>query len=396
MEESGKGDEMSVFQIKFNEFVEDLFGALPEYTQQIQGAKDLSEKARIERFQEEVKVGNTLGGGDDFNKNPGRILPGVEIADSVWSTLSDNTKKAIWEHVRIVSICCFMEAGFGSGLGEGEGQGEDGDKPIWMEEAMKDMKQKLESADFQNIIKKFMTFFKPTGTEGTETSGETGATDATGGSGAADTTMPPGLEGIFANGFPKIPEKFMKGHIARLAQEIVKEITPEDLGISKEMIAECEKNPAKAFDILFSVVGNNPGVLQKTIQKIGKRLQQKVMSGSIRPQEIAHEAEELMKEFAGNSSFVEMMGGLKSAFGFEDMDLARQTGREGSARLSLVKDRLRKKASEKEAKKAGTSTLVSTAAAVAESDAIAAMLIQEESVKPKNEIKKKSGKGGKK
>ena len=93
--------------------LEDLLGALPEYATQIQLAKGLDSKVRLNRFQEEIKVGNTLGTDDtDFNKNPGRVLPGVEIADNVWTTLSDNTKKAIWEYVRILSICCFMEAGF--------------------------------------------------------------------------------------------------------------------------------------------------------------------------------------------------------------------------------------------------------------------------------------------
>jgi hypothetical protein len=43
------------------------------------------------------------------------------------------------------------------------------------------------------------------------------------------------------------------------------------------------------------------------------------------------------------------MESLKTAFGFEDMDMAKAAGKEGSARLSLVKERLRKKL---EAKKA--------------------------------------------
>jgi hypothetical protein len=64
--------------------------------------------------------------------------------------------------------------------------------------------------------------------------------------------------------------------MAKLAQEIVKDITPEELGISPEMIAECEKTPSRAFDILFQVFTNNPTIIQKTVQKIGKRLQQKI------------------------------------------------------------------------------------------------------------------------
>jgi hypothetical protein len=378
MEESAT--ETSVFQTKYNEFVEDLLGALPEYTAQIQIAKALDEKTRLARFQEEVKVGNTLGSSEEADnaKNPGRVLPGVEITDAVWASLSENTRKAIWEYVRIISICCFMEAGFS-----------EGSKPAWMDDAMKDMKEKLESVDFQNIIKKFMTFFK--GAEGKE--------GATGGAGGLPEGMPAGFEKLFESGFPKIPEKFLKGHMAKLAQEIVKDITPEDLGISAEMIGECEKNPSRAFDILFQVFGNNPGIIQKTVQRIGKRLQQKIMSGAIRPQEIAREAEELMKEFAENSSFVDMMDGIKSAFGFQDMDLARAAGRESSARLSMVKDRLKKKASEKEAKKAAAAASLVPVSAIAQAQAeaaLASLLKEEEESKKKSQKKKPAGNGGKK
>jgi hypothetical protein len=149
---------------------------------------------------------------------------------------------------------------------------------------------------------------------------------------------------------PKLPEKFLKGQLAKLAEEIVKDIKPEDLGLSPELIAECETSPSRAFELLIQMFTKNPAAIQNTIKKIGKRLQQKIQSGAIRPQEIAKEAEELMKEFSGNSEFVDMMGSFKSAFGFEDMDTARAAGKEGSARLSMVKERLRKKL---EARKAG-------------------------------------------
>jgi hypothetical protein len=337
-------DHANTFQAKYNEFVEDVLGALPEYTAQITVAKGLEPDVRLKRFQEEVKVNNTFGSvsGEDSTENPGAILPGVVVEDTVWRSLSENTKKAIWEHLRIVSICCFMEVGFS-----------DGEKPAWMsgimDDAMKEMSKKLEGLDFQDLIKKFMGFFKSNKDDTNATAAGAGA-----GAGAAAEDLPKGLEGIFENGFPKIPEKFLKGHMAKLAQEIVKDITPEDLGISGEMIAECEKNPSRAFDILFSVFGNNPAIIQNTIQKIGKRLQQKIASGAIRPQEIAREAEELMKEFANNTSFVDMLSGLKGAFGFEDMDLARQAGKEGSARLSIARERLRKKLDKKKQAQAQT------------------------------------------
>jgi len=314
--------EESVFQIKYNEFVEDLMGAVPEYSVQIQAAKGLSTEERAKRFQVEVKI-NGNESGKNNKVNPGIVLPGVTITDSVWTSLSENTQNAIWEYLRILSICMFMESGF-------TGSGPE-DKPEWLEDAMNEMKDKLKNVDFEGMLKKFMTFFKPS--ESGSGSAEGDATDASGSS--------------FFSKMPKLPEKFLKGHLAKLAEELVKDIKPEDLGMSPELMAECEKSPSRAFDILLNVFTNNPNIIQNTVQKIGKRLQQKIMSGAIRPQEIAREAEELMKEFVGNSSFVDMMGNLKSAFGFEDMDLARSAGREGSARLSMARDRLRKKLEKK-------------------------------------------------
>ena len=339
--ETNEAKDGSVFQKKYDEFVDDLLGALPEYKKEIQAAKDLDSKERLTRFQAEVKISNTMSGGDseEYKKNPNTILPSVVISNEVWAALSVQTKKAIWEHVRVLSICCFMEAGFGD------------DKPKWMEDAMaaamEDMKKKFESADFQSMIKKFMNMMKP-GKSGSDKSGSD-KSDKDEDEKDAKTSGLPNLDDMFKNGFPKLPEKFMKGHMARLAQEMVKDITPEDLGISAEMMKDCEKDPSRAINIMFSTFTNNPGVIQKIIAKIGNRLQQKVMSGAINPQEIAKEAEELMKEFSGNSSFVDMMGGIKSAFGFEDMDSARKMGKEGSARLATARDRLRQKLEKKKA-----------------------------------------------
>lgn len=342
----------STFQTKYDEFVDDLFGALPEYTVQITAAKNVEASKRLSQFQESVKIGL-----DDSVKNPGTILPGVVVSDTVWETLSENTRKKICEYLRILTICGMME--------------NVGSKPEWMDDAMNDIKKKLGDMDLEKIMKKFMEFMKPG--DGTDC-----------GKDNFD------FKNMFENGFPKIPEKFMKGHMAKLAQEIVKDITPDDLGITKEMMDDCEKNPSRAFDILFQVFGKNPEILQKTVQKIGKRLQHKITSGAIKPQEIAREAEELMKEFSENASFVDMLGGLKKAFGFEDMDLARQAGKEGSARLSIVKDRLKKKASEKEARKAmsvsGSTSTVSNSIEEAKADAIMAALIKEEN-KPKRKNK---------
>jgi hypothetical protein len=328
--------EVSIFQSKYNEFVDELEQTFPEYSSQCKKSKSLDESTRLQRFMTEVNSVHSFQSNSDVNtsKNPGIVLPEIVLTDDVWNTLSDQSRGAIWEYLRILSLCSFLESGFS----------DDSTPPTWMNDMMNEMKQKLESVDFENLLKKFMTFFKST----ESSSGDEKDEETKGGL--------PNFENLFEKGFPKLPEKFLKGHLARLAQEIVKDITPEDLGIRPDMMEECEKDPSRAFNILFSTFTNDPTLIQRTISKIGKRLQQKIASGSIRPQEIAREAEELMKEFSSNSSFVEMMEGIKSAFGFEDMDLARKAGKESSARLSLVRDRLRKKLEKNKAATAASSS----------------------------------------
>jgi len=318
-------DAPSVFQTKYDEFAKELLDTFPELTTAIQAAVALTPAQRLTQFQAQVKVVGLTP-----TANPGTLLPGVVLTESVWAELSETNQKALWEYVRLLSMCCFLE-GFGS---EGGSEGA-GDKS-WMNDVMGSWKDKLGSMDFAGLFSKFSNIF---GSAATDASGNpTDASGAAAGAGAGGFKM------------PKLPEKFLKGQLAKLAEEIVKDIKPEDLGLSPELIAECESSPSRAFELLIQMFTKNPAAIQNTIKKIGKRLQQKIQSGAIRPQEIAKEAEELMKEFAGNSEFVDMMGSFKSAFGFEDMDTARAAGKEGSARLSLVKERLRKKL---EARKAG-------------------------------------------
>jgi len=300
-------DTASVFQTKYDEFAKELLETFPELATAIQAALALTPLERLQQFQASVKV--TPAATDPI----GAVLPGVVLDPATWASLSSSNQTVIWEYVRLLSMCCFLE-GFGTSDSK-DGKG-------WMDEVMGNWKEKLGKVDFEGLLKKFSGMFS----FGDEK-------DASG------------------NGFkmPKLPERFLKGQLAKLAEEIVRDIKPEDLGLTPEAMAECEKSPSRAFDLLVQLFTKNPDAIQNMVKKIGKRLQQKIQSGAIRPQEIAKEAEELMKEFAGNADMVGMMESLKSTFGFEDMDMARAAGKDGSARLSLVKERLRKKL---EAKKA--------------------------------------------
>jgi hypothetical protein len=301
-------DKKDVFDTKYNEFCDDLVGTCPEFTTQINAAKALSVTERKEQFRRDVLKGCSPT--RDATKAPSFVLPGVQMTEDVWSSLSDNSKKAVQEYLTILSFCLLMEDGNASDLSGGW-------TADWAKTMMEDMKEKMKGIDFSGLSEKFAKFFSSAGTAGSSP---------------------------FGDGIPQIPEKFMKGQIAKLAEEIVKEFKIEDFGLDPEQMKAAESDPSKALNMVMEVFMKNPQAFQNTIAKLTKKLQQKIQNGSLRPQELVAEAEELMKTFSENPQFVEMMEGFRSAFSMDGHeDEARAAGRDGSARLSIVQQRLRKK-----------------------------------------------------
>jgi hypothetical protein len=161
-----------------------------------------------------------------------------------------------------------------------------------------------------------------------------------------------GLFGMDGSKMPKLPEKYLRGHLARLAEEIMRDFTPADLGLDEETIKKCEENPMNAFEMLMKMYSTNPNFIANTVQKIGKRLQTKIQSGSIRPTEIVAEAEELMKTFSENPAFGDLMESFRGMFGMED--LVKAPGPIGtSARRSIIQERMRKELERRKAAAAG-------------------------------------------
>lgn len=292
----------SIFDEKYFEFAMDLRGAAPELAPMIQGALGIMKADRRKAFIDSVLP--TCTPTRDTTKNPGTVLPGVTLTDSLWAELSEKSQKAIQEYLTLLTFCCLYD-GVQSPFADLSGN----NMRAWSEEFLKTWRDKMSSMDFNGISSKIAEIMKNLGPEM----------------------------------LPKIPEKLLKGHLAKLAEELVKEFRPEDFGLTAEELAACEKDPSKSFSLLTDIYTKKPEILQKAIQRIANRLQDKIKRGELRPEQIAAEAEELMKEFSENGSFVSMLEQFKGLFGMEDMDLARQAGREGDARRNLVKERLRKK-----------------------------------------------------
>jgi hypothetical protein len=295
----------ATFQKKYDEFVADLRGTFPELEKALDAAAALRIPASFKRYKAEV-----IGRQPEFADTlacPGVVLPGVKITEALWSAVGEKTKRAVYEYSSILDLCAMYDGGF-------EEFAKNPEKfKAWAENVTKDWRSRMDRVDFDSLGDKFKTMF---GTEGA---------------------------------MPKLPEKFLKGKLAKLAEDLVREFKPEDFGLRPEDLAAVEKDPTRAFEILMQASSSNPEMLQKAMMRVGKRLQEKVQRGELRPEELAAEAEELMKDFQANPAFTEMMGAFRSAFSFEDPELARAAGRDNEGRLALVRNRLRKKLEEKKA-----------------------------------------------
>ncbi len=300
-----------VFQTKFEEFARDLGASCPELLKPIVEALKQSHEERKSSFRTQVLP--SCSPVRDAKECPAYVLPGVAMPKEIWESLSEKSQKAIQEHLTVLSFCLLMDSETTTDL-SGNGWTENLAKKM-----MEDMKEKVKGVDFASLTEKFAKFF---------------------GSSADGSNI------------PQIPEKFLKGQIAKLAEEIVKEFKIEDFGIDPKAMEAAGNDPSKALQMITEVFMKNPQAFQKTMLKLTKKLQQKVQSGSLRPQELVAEAEELMKTFSENPQFVEMMEGFRQAFGMAGHeDDLRASGNDGSARLSIARERLRKKL---DAKKSGS------------------------------------------
>lgn len=290
------------FKNKYKEFADDLLQVFPELEAAIKAAVALSPEESIKQYASTVFMKHTKPSED--HACPGPVLPGVVITEELWSSVSMKTKAAVYDYLSILNLSVMY-----TNITEDSEMSKE-----WAANVMKSWRNRLSKVDFDSLADKFKGLF--------------------GGDGGV---------------LPNLPEKFLKGKLAKLAEDIVKEFKPEDFGLRPEDLAAVEKDPTRAFEILMQASTSRPELLQKAMMRVGKRLQEKIQRGELRPQDLASEAEDLMKEFQSNPAFMEMMESFRSAFSFEDPDIARAAGKDEQGRLSQVRNRLRKKL---EAKKA--------------------------------------------
>jgi hypothetical protein len=300
--------EEDLFNTKYEEFGKALKLTCPELSNMIDGALILPPHLRKVQFKELVLP--NCSPKRNTHDCPKSVLPGVVITPSIWFDLSDKSRKAIQEYLTVLSFTFLLQTGTSGDLPTS------GWTSDWAKKMMDEMKEKMEGVDFAGLSEKFAAIF-----------------------GAAGGGM---------DGFPKLPEKFMKGQIARLAEDIIKEFDIKEFGLDPEAIKAAGNDPSKALGMITDLLTKNPQALQGIIQKLTKKIQKKIQSGALKPQELVAEAEELMKTFSENPQFVSLMESFRQSFG--NVAQGRQdhpNDTHASGRLSLVQQRLRKKLEQK-------------------------------------------------
>jgi hypothetical protein len=291
------------------------------------------------------------------------------MTHALWSEIGIATQVAIWKYIS--SLLLLAAAAHTDTTADG----------LW------------DLSGFQHDMEAMMNTLKSSESVGDEDGGMAGGGMASGMAGAmngifeklgkmAETFGIKDLSG--AAGKFKIPERLFKGHIAKIAEELVKEFKPEDFGISPEMLET--DDPARVFTYLQEVFTKKPEMLMTAAQKIAKKIQVKFQRGEIKREDIIREAEELMKEFSDNEMFSEMFGSLGEMLKGGE----KESGNEGSSRRREVQERLRRKTAEKEAKRAGagagsapTNTFASSEDEVRAAAAAASLLKEDDLEKAK-------------
>ena len=330
--------QMSItFEATFTQFLDDLKGTFPEYTEAFTRASSLSDCRA--RFLTVWRTNASIIAAQDasvFTVDGIELVPGFKITSVLWSELSQQTRSVIWKYLSTLLLLAATDST------------EQDKGGLW------------DISGFQHSMESMMAHLK-------------GAVTAAGGAGdardARDTTAPIEesetaniFSGLFAklgkiaeridlsgaSSVPdfKIPERLMKGTLFKIVEELIHEFKPEDFGISPEMMES--KDPRAMFEYLQEILTKKPDLLMSAGKKIAKKLQTKFANGAINREDILNEVEELMKEFSGNSAFSDLFGNIGEML----RSTERETGNDVSGRRREVQERLRKKASEKAAKRA--------------------------------------------
>ncbi len=153
---------------------------------------------------------------------------------------------------------------------------------------------------------------------------------------------------------PEIPERLRKGRIARLAEEMARQIDPADFGIDPSVLKS--DNVEEVLRGLAEIYQRDPTKLIAGAKRVAEKIKKQVLGGSLDRDALIAEAKEFVAIFREHPMFKEAIakfeglvgeGGLAEMFGSG----AGAGAGASSDRLRAVQERLRKKLAAKEAAK---------------------------------------------
>lgn len=259
-----------------------------------------------------------------------QIAPNVIMTKKLWKDAGKETHKAIWDFLSSLTLLATYEEKHSTNKPNTNTVEEEDDmdfsKFFDISGADVDLKKMFAGLGEQFSSKSFSSFFD--GIKEAAESFKDKFSDVSGG-------MP----------LPKISERLLKGHIAKIAADLASEFKPEDFGLSPDLLES--KDTAATFEYLQQIFTKNPELLMRGAKKIAQRIQDKLKKGEVRREDLINEAQELMKEFENNTMFKDIFEQLGSQLKGMGGDVGPNSD---SERRRVVQERLRKKMEEKKKK----------------------------------------------
>lgn len=248
----------------------------------------------------------------------GLIIGPVCLTPSLWSEISDATRKAIWRYLRTLILESAMEINL---------ETVDADKTGYLMEIISE--ERMESggkeaeAETEELIENAASNLKPLFERLKSMMGS-----------AAD------LSGIADIPMPEIPERLRNGRIARLAEEMAKQFKPEEFGIDPKMLEG--ENVEEILKRLAELYQRDPALLMKGAKSVSERIKKQILGGSLNRDELIAEAKEYVELFKEHPLFKEAINKFEGLVGSADM-FGGGSSAAPSERLRAVQERLRRK-----------------------------------------------------
>jgi hypothetical protein len=315
--------EMSTFSGTLTAFCEELKACVPEVAA---AATLAAQKMTAEKFWSAWR-GNLsilLDRSADalFAERRGLLVGAVQLTPALWAELSEGTQRAIWKYLRTLALEAAMTVSL-EGVDtetqqilmgimtaeklEAGGAEADAAAAEIMEDALPHLQPLMDK--LKGLMGNFMDL-----------------------SGMADIPM------------PEIPERLRNGRIAKLAEEMARQLNPAEFGIDPALLEG--DSVEEVLKRLAEIYQRDPTLLVAGAKRVADKIRKQILGGSLDREALVAEAQEFIAIFKEHPLFKEAISKFQS-FAGED-GLASMFGGGGgggteSERRRAVQERLRKK-----------------------------------------------------